>query len=192
VPTIASRGCVAWSEQRIPTAVNLGFLDRSRYFFFQAAPQLSSRGWVDPVPDPLLLRKYGRARKRTRDLWICSQILWPLDLFKMKYFWSCKCDNRWGGIQLLFSLLLRKWLFYYLSLYTNIIICLYKNSFIICDVRKCSRTILEKLTVAHLITKFPVFGGTPRFITADHIGPAVWEAHCVWTLGSLVRIPLGT
>jgi hypothetical protein len=26
---------VAWSAQRIPTAVNLRFLDRSRYFFFQ-------------------------------------------------------------------------------------------------------------------------------------------------------------
>jgi hypothetical protein len=33
-------------------------------FFFQAAPQLSSRGWVDPVPDPLLLRKSGSARNR--------------------------------------------------------------------------------------------------------------------------------
>jgi hypothetical protein len=31
------------------------------------APQLSSRGWVDPVPDPLLLRKSGSAE------------LWPLD-----------------------------------------------------------------------------------------------------------------
>jgi hypothetical protein len=35
---------VAWSAQRIPTAVNLGFLDRSRYFFIQVSPQLSSRG----------------------------------------------------------------------------------------------------------------------------------------------------
>jgi hypothetical protein len=35
---------VAWSAQRIPTAVNLCFLDRSRYFFIQVAPQLSSRG----------------------------------------------------------------------------------------------------------------------------------------------------
>jgi hypothetical protein len=35
---------VVWSAQRIPTAVNLGFLDRSRYFFIQIAPQLSSRG----------------------------------------------------------------------------------------------------------------------------------------------------
>jgi hypothetical protein len=33
---------VAWSSQRIPTAVNLGFLDRIRYFFIQEAPQLSS------------------------------------------------------------------------------------------------------------------------------------------------------
>jgi hypothetical protein len=35
---------VAWSAQRIPTAINLGFLYRSRYFFIQVAPQLSSRG----------------------------------------------------------------------------------------------------------------------------------------------------
>jgi hypothetical protein len=34
---------------------------------------------VDPVPDPLLLRKSGSAGNRTRVLWICSQELWPLD-----------------------------------------------------------------------------------------------------------------
>jgi hypothetical protein len=34
---------VAWSAQRIPTAVNFCFLDRSRYFPIQVAPQLSSR-----------------------------------------------------------------------------------------------------------------------------------------------------
>jgi hypothetical protein len=33
---------------------NLGFLDRCRYFFYQVAPQLYSRGWVDPVLGPLL------------------------------------------------------------------------------------------------------------------------------------------
>jgi hypothetical protein len=44
----------------------LDFLDRSRYFFFQAAPQLYSRGWVDPVWNPLLLRKSGSAGNRTR------------------------------------------------------------------------------------------------------------------------------
>jgi hypothetical protein len=33
---------------------------------------------VDPVPDPLLLRKSGSAGNRTRDLCICSQKLWSL------------------------------------------------------------------------------------------------------------------
>jgi hypothetical protein len=70
---------VAWPVQRFPLAADLIFLDRSRYFFFQAAPELSSWGWVDPVLDPLLLRKSGCARNRTQDLWICSQELWPLD-----------------------------------------------------------------------------------------------------------------
>jgi hypothetical protein len=70
---------VEWSAQRIPTAVDFGFLDRSLYFSIQVASQLSSRGWVVPVPDPLLLRKSGRAGNRTRNLRICSQELWPLD-----------------------------------------------------------------------------------------------------------------
>jgi hypothetical protein len=70
---------VAWSTQRIPTAVNVSFLDRSPYFLIQVASQLSSRGWMNPVPDPLLLRQPGRAGNRSRDLWICSQKVWPLD-----------------------------------------------------------------------------------------------------------------
>jgi hypothetical protein len=44
----------------------IGFLDRSPYFSFQAAPQLYSRGCVDLVPDTLLLRKSGSAGDRTR------------------------------------------------------------------------------------------------------------------------------
>jgi hypothetical protein len=48
VPTFVDRGChvvsVTDSYGRI-----LGFLDRSRNFFFQIDPQLYSRGWVDPV-----------------------------------------------------------------------------------------------------------------------------------------------
>jgi hypothetical protein len=34
---------VTWSAQRILTAVNIGFQDRSRYFSIQVAPQLSSQ-----------------------------------------------------------------------------------------------------------------------------------------------------
>ena len=86
---------ITWSAQRVPTAVNLCFLDRSRYFFIQVAPQLTSRGWVDPVPDPLLLKKSGSAGNRTRDLCICSQKLWPLDHrgglhFRLIQFWMWK------------------------------------------------------------------------------------------------------
>jgi hypothetical protein len=66
---------VAWSAQRIPMAVSKPEPPLS----FYVAPQLSSRSWVNPVPDPLLLRKSGGAGNQTRDLWICSQKLWPLD-----------------------------------------------------------------------------------------------------------------
>jgi hypothetical protein len=34
---------------------------------------------VDPVPDTLLLRKSGSTGNRTRDVWVSSQELWPLD-----------------------------------------------------------------------------------------------------------------
>jgi hypothetical protein len=57
VPTWSVRGCHVVSVTD-PYARILCFLDRSRYFFFQVA-QLYSRSWVDPVPDPLLLRKSG-------------------------------------------------------------------------------------------------------------------------------------
>jgi hypothetical protein len=47
--------------------------------FFQAAPQLYSRGWMVPVPDPILVKKCGSVGNRIRYFWICSQELWPLD-----------------------------------------------------------------------------------------------------------------
>jgi hypothetical protein len=43
VPTFADRGCHLVSMAD-PYGRILGFLDRSRYFFFQVAPQLYSRG----------------------------------------------------------------------------------------------------------------------------------------------------
>jgi hypothetical protein len=71
VPTLADRRCRVVSAMD-PHGLILGFLGWSRYFFFQVAPQLYSRGSVDSVPDPLLLRKSDSAGNRTRDLWICS------------------------------------------------------------------------------------------------------------------------
>jgi hypothetical protein len=73
---------VTWSAQRIPTAINLCFLDLEPLLFIQVAPQLTSRGsrgWVDPVPNQLLLRKSGSAGNQTRDLCISGQKLWPLE-----------------------------------------------------------------------------------------------------------------
>jgi hypothetical protein len=59
------RGCYLVSMTD-PYGHILGYLDRNHYFFFQVAPQLYARGWVDPVPDPLLIRKSDSARNRTR------------------------------------------------------------------------------------------------------------------------------
>jgi hypothetical protein len=65
VPTFAVRGCHMVSVTD-PYGNILGFLDRSRYFSFQVAPQLYSRGWMDHVAYPLLLWKSGSSRNRTR------------------------------------------------------------------------------------------------------------------------------
>jgi hypothetical protein len=68
--------------QRVHTAVNLGFLDRSRYFSFKIAPKLSPRDQVNTVPDQLLFRKSCSPGDWTRNLLICSQELWhkPLEM----------------------------------------------------------------------------------------------------------------
>jgi hypothetical protein len=43
------------SAWRIPPAVFSRFSRPELLLFYQVAPQLYARGWVDPVPDPLLL-----------------------------------------------------------------------------------------------------------------------------------------
>jgi hypothetical protein len=47
---------------------------------------------MDPIPDPLLLRKSGSPGNRTRDLWICSQELWPLD-YRGGNFYTLNSDK---------------------------------------------------------------------------------------------------
>jgi hypothetical protein len=71
--------CVTWSAYWIPMPITMSFLDRSSHCFFQIAPQLSSRVWVDPFSDRLLLRKSGSTKNWTQYLWICSHELWSLD-----------------------------------------------------------------------------------------------------------------
>jgi hypothetical protein len=66
VPTFADRECHVVSVTD-PYGRILGFLEQNRYFFFQVALQLYPRGWVDPVPDPLLPRKCVSAGNRIRN-----------------------------------------------------------------------------------------------------------------------------
>ena len=79
MPTSADRGVSRAQRNGSPRPLISVFWTGAATIFIQVAPQLTSRGWVDPVPDPLLLRKSGSAGNRTRDLYICSQKLWPLD-----------------------------------------------------------------------------------------------------------------
>jgi hypothetical protein len=74
-------GYRVWRGQRngSPRPLISVFYTRSRYIYIKLAPQLHTRGWVDLVPNPLLLRKSDSAGNLTADLWICSQELWPLD-----------------------------------------------------------------------------------------------------------------
>jgi hypothetical protein len=79
LPTLVDRGVSRGQCGGTPTVFNLSFLDRSRYFSFKQPLIYSHKGWVEPVPDPLLLRKSGSAGNRIRDLWVSSQKLWLLD-----------------------------------------------------------------------------------------------------------------
>jgi hypothetical protein len=73
VSTFADRGYRVVSAKDLYGHI-LGFIDLSRYFFFQVAAHMHPRGWVDSVPD-----QCGSAGNLTLDLWICSLELWPLD-----------------------------------------------------------------------------------------------------------------
>jgi hypothetical protein len=48
VPTFPERG-MSLGQRDDTYGRILCFLEQSRYFFFQVAPQLYLRGWVDPV-----------------------------------------------------------------------------------------------------------------------------------------------
>ena len=43
-----------WLAKRYPSTLISVFLTKFRYFSYKVATQLPSRGWVNPVPDPLL------------------------------------------------------------------------------------------------------------------------------------------
>jgi hypothetical protein len=72
VPTSADKGVSCGQRGRSPTVIYLSFLDQSRYYSFKYLLIYPHKGWVEPVPDPLILRKSGSAGNRTRDLCVSS------------------------------------------------------------------------------------------------------------------------
>jgi hypothetical protein len=68
---------IPWSAQWIPTAVNFGLLDRSRYFL-EIASQLFSRGWVEPVLDPLLVKNLVSPGNEPDTSWSVARNSWLL------------------------------------------------------------------------------------------------------------------
>ena len=47
-----------WLAKRYPSNLISVILTGFRYFSYPVATQLSSQGWVDPVPDPILPEKF--------------------------------------------------------------------------------------------------------------------------------------
>jgi hypothetical protein len=63
VPTFVDRGVLHGQCGGTPTAVNLSFLHRSCYFFFQVAPQLSSQELSGPHSRPTATQKIWQCRE---------------------------------------------------------------------------------------------------------------------------------
>jgi hypothetical protein len=75
VPTFADRGVSRSQGSGSPTAV-ISVSRPELVLFLQVAPQ----AWVDPVPDPLLLRKSGSVGNRTRTSRFVDRNSWQLEV----------------------------------------------------------------------------------------------------------------
>jgi len=60
VPTFADRGVSRGQRNGSPRPFNLCFLDRSRHFFIQVAPRLTSRRLSGPRSRPTTTQKSGQ------------------------------------------------------------------------------------------------------------------------------------
>jgi hypothetical protein len=74
--------------------------------FHSSYPQLSSWGWVHPVPDPPLLRNCASSGNPARNFRVCSQEQWPRDHTLSLYLHFCVGRlelDPWREGKLLFS-----------------------------------------------------------------------------------------
>ena len=76
-----------WLAKRLSLNLNFSFFNRIRYFSYQVATQLSSRGWVDPVSDLILPEKFlGYSRESNP-----GPLGWQSDVLT-------NIPNRWSNI----------------------------------------------------------------------------------------------
>ena len=74
-----------WLAKRLSLNLNFSFLNRILLLLIQVATQLSSRGWVDPVPDPILPEKFlGYSRESNP-----GPLVWQSDVLTT-------IPNRWS------------------------------------------------------------------------------------------------
>ena len=59
---MAVQGALWLAAKRLSLNLNLSFLNRISLLLILVATQLSSRGWVDPFPDPILIEKISRVQ----------------------------------------------------------------------------------------------------------------------------------
>jgi hypothetical protein len=78
VPTFVDIGCRVVSATD-PHGHILGFLDLEPLLFLPRSSSIVLMLPSGPHSRPTTSRKFGSAGNRTRDFWICSQELWPLD-----------------------------------------------------------------------------------------------------------------
>ena len=82
--------------KRLSVNLNFSFLNRISLLLIQIATQLSSQGWVDPVPDPILSEKcLGYSREsNTGPLGWQSDVLTTIPNRWSIYILSSECSQR--------------------------------------------------------------------------------------------------
>ena len=80
-----------WLAKRLSLNLNFSFLNMILYFSYQIATQLFSRGWVDPVPDPILPEKFLKFSRESNP----GPLEWQSDVLST-------IPNRWSFFLLSF------------------------------------------------------------------------------------------
>jgi hypothetical protein len=116
VPTFVDRGCCAVSAVD-PYGRNLGFLDRSRYSFFQSRSSVVLTRLSGPRSTPATSQNIWKCQESNLDLCMCSQEPWPLNHrdslrqgLLIQYYIAASCCTVYIWLLLYFSIQMQLWL----------------------------------------------------------------------------------